>query len=210
MLIGILGGTFDPIHAGHLHVAHYCLKALSLDSVRLIPCFIPVHRAEPTASAKDRLAMIQATIKADNHLIVDTREIDRGGPSYMFDTLTDLQRDFPHDTLCLILGDDAFEKFDQWYRWRDILHLCHLIVVHRAANVAHYSAELQQFITQHQSFEQTDLQKSSSGIIFYGDLPPAAISATTIRQQLAQHKSDIAGIPPEVQKYIIEHKLYDN
>lgn len=209
MLIGIFGGTFDPIHEGHLHVARYLLKHLPLDSVRIIPCFSPVHRNQPVASADDRLSMIEQATEMDTHIIVDTREIDRAGPSYMIDTLTDLQQEFPNDTLCLILGDDAFEKFDHWHRWREIITLCHVIVVHRPSTDPHYRPDLQAFIQEHQRFEKSSLSQSGTGVIYYCNLPPMPISATEIREQLRRHENNIKGLPPAVDDYIIKHNLYD-
>jgi nicotinate-nucleotide adenylyltransferase len=129
--IGILGGTFDPIHFGHLRTALELCDALNLAQVRLIPCYQPVHRKLPAASPQQRLAMVKEAIAGEPALQVDTCEIDRQGPSYTIDTLQILSKNFPNTPLCMIMGIDALLSFSSWHRWEEILTLSHLIVAHR-------------------------------------------------------------------------------
>jgi nicotinate-nucleotide adenylyltransferase len=207
-LIGILGGTFDPVHCGHLHVANSLLTLLPLDEVRLLPCYQPVHRASPIASPEDRLAMLKLACAEMPNIVVDDHEIKRQGQSYMIDTLADIQRENPTDHLCLILGEDAFQSFDHWRQWRNIIDYCHLIIVNRPQGSPHYSADLLGFISQHEVKEFAILQTTPAQKIFFCAIPPADISATQLRQQLLQRHFDIKLISQPVSEYIRQHRLY--
>src|SRR5687768_13270840 len=119
--IGILGGTFDPIHLGHLRMAIELYESLNLARVHLIPCYTPVHRAQTVASAEERLAMVKAAIANEPVLYADDREIKSKKPSYTIDTLLSLKEEFPDTPLCLFVGIDAFLGFLSWHRWEEIL-----------------------------------------------------------------------------------------
>ena len=129
--IGVFGGTFDPIHYGHLRTAYEVQQALKFDEVRFVPCGEPPHRGEPRANSKLRLAMVTAAVEGRKGFIVDDREIYRDGPSYSVDTLKTLRTDFPLRSLGLIIGMDAFLGLPEWYQWREILELSHIVVAHR-------------------------------------------------------------------------------
>jgi nicotinate-nucleotide adenylyltransferase len=130
-MIGIYGGTFDPVHFGHLRPALDVLEGLGLEQVRFIPCGQPPHRQQPVANAEQRMAMLSLAVSEQAGFVVDDREISRGGTSYMVDTLTSLKQEKPNNTFCLMLGMDAFIEFDQWKRWQDILQMVNLVVTHR-------------------------------------------------------------------------------
>lgn len=129
--IGIFGGTFDPIHSGHIAVAEFLTKTCPLKKIHFIPCYTPPHRSLPKATPAQRLEMIKLAIAGHPEWIADDIDLQRPGPSYMIDTLEILHQRQPHSTWCLILGMDAFLQFDQWRQWHKILTLCHLIVVNR-------------------------------------------------------------------------------
>lgn len=133
-LIGILGGTFDPIHFGHLRPALDILQQVGLDEVRFIPNRQPPHREMPFLNNQIRAELVQLAIADMPGFILDERELLRHGPSYMVDTLASLKADFPADTLCLIMGQDAFNYLPQWHQWQNILELCHIIVSQRPAS----------------------------------------------------------------------------
>jgi len=114
--IGIFGGTFDPIHCGHLRTAFELWQELRLAEVRLLPAGTPPHRDQLYASAEVRLTMVRAAVAAQPYFVVDDREVRRTGPSYSVDTLTELRREFPERSLCLLLGMDAFLGLPQWHR----------------------------------------------------------------------------------------------
>ena len=130
-MIGVFGGTFDPIHFGHLRSALEIGESLRLKEIRFIPCRIPPHRDEPLADPLQRLAMVRAALAGQPEMIADDREIKRDGSSYMVDTLESLRNEFVNDPLCLILGMDAFMELPTWHRWQDLLTLAHLVVMHR-------------------------------------------------------------------------------
>jgi len=130
-MIGVYGGTFDPVHYGHLRPALEILEDFALTQIRFIPCGQPPHRTAPTATAAQRMAMLQCAIAGIDGFVADARELERSGPSYMIDTLRSLQVELPDTQLCLLLGMDAFAAFDTWHDWRGILALCNVLVMHR-------------------------------------------------------------------------------
>ena len=130
-MICILGGTFDPVHFGHLRPALDVQQALGIEKVRLVPCGLPAHRARPGLSASQRLELLRLAIEAEDGLAIDCRELQRDGPSYMVDTLESLRAEAGEQPVCLALGVDALAGLESWYRWRDILSLCHLVVMQR-------------------------------------------------------------------------------
>lgn len=207
-MIGILGGTFDPIHRGHLHVATSLLELLPLDQIHLLPCYLPVHRATPFASPEDRLAMTKLACATLPGITVDDHEIKRQGPSYMVDTLRDLKQENPNDHLCLILGQDAFLEFHHWKQPKEILHYCHLIIVNRPQSANEYSPEIQSLVQQYQSTEFSALERLPAGKIFFCTISPLPISATSLRHQFTQRIFDEKAIPQAVSDYIQEHNLY--
>ena len=119
-MIGIYGGTFDPVHYGHLRPAIDVYSQLGLSEVRFIPTGEPAHREQPIASQDQRYQMLLLAIENIAGLSVDDREIKRAGPSYMVDTINSLQADFPDESFCLIVGMDAFIKFESWREWQRI------------------------------------------------------------------------------------------
>ena len=129
--IGIFGGTFDPIHYGHLRTAFELLQALRLGELRFMPAGNPPHREQPMASAEQRVAMVRAATAGQPGFTVDDRETRREGPSYSVDTLAGLRAEHPTRPLCLIVGMDAFLGLPKWHQWQDILKLAHLVVAHR-------------------------------------------------------------------------------
>ncbi|OGT06369.1 MAG: nicotinate (nicotinamide) nucleotide adenylyltransferase [Gammaproteobacteria bacterium GWF2_41_13] len=129
--IGILGGTFDPIHQGHLQIALIALQQLHLQKIHFIPCFQPPHRNQPIASPNDRLAMVKLAIGNNTAFNADDREIKRGNISYTIDTLKSLRQDYPDTPLCLIIGTDAFQELQQWHHWKELIDYAHLVVMYR-------------------------------------------------------------------------------
>lgn len=131
-LIGVLGGTFDPIHFGHLRMAQELYDALGLNEVRFIPAANPPHRHQPVANAGQRAEMVALAIAGNPMFKLDIRELERGDTSYTIDTLQSLRDEVGKDaSICLLLGSDAFCKFDTWHRWDEILDLSHIALVER-------------------------------------------------------------------------------
>ena len=129
--IGIFGGTFDPIHYGHLRTAFELLQTLQFAEVRFIPCGDPPHRGVTQASAALRLDMVRLATRKEPGFVVDERELQRDGPSYSIDTLVSLREEFPDRSLCLITGMDAFLGLSSWHRWDEIMNFAHIVVAHR-------------------------------------------------------------------------------
>ena len=210
--IGLLGGTFNPIHYGHLRTAQELADALGFDEVRFIPSANPPHRTTPEVSAEHRAAMVQLAI-ADNPLFkLDMRELARMGASYMIDTLISLREELgEHAVLCLIMGSDAFVKLDTWHHWQKLLDFCHIILVQRpniAPDQPKLSAELTSLLHDHYTENVIDLIERTNGYIHMQKITPLEISATRIRESLKTGHSVRYLMPENVIAYIVSHKLY--
>jgi len=206
--IGILGGTFNPIHHGHLRLALELYERLDLAKVLLIPSAHPPHRAQPSMSSQRRLEMVQAAIVGVEGLCVDDRELRRQYPSYTVDTLKSLREDYPDRSLCLILGLDAFLGLPSWYKWELLITLAHLIVVRRPDTLEEeQSPTILNFIKQYQTLNVENLKRKTGGTIWVEEIPMLAISATQIRDLIAAGKKPHYLLPPAVLDIINSHHL---
>lgn len=205
---GIFGGTFDPIHCGHLAVAEYLFTHCPLQKIHFIPCATSPLRNPPEACAENRLAMVRLAIQDRPQWLADDIDLQRPSPSYMVDTLTLLRQRQPHTPWCLILGMDAFIAFNTWRDWRKILTLAHLLVVNRPGFQLPQDSWMQDLLKRHQIFDSQQLTQSLAGYIFVTTMPPSAISATAIREQTVPNLS--YALPASVLKYIEQHKLYSH
>ena len=210
--LGILGGTFDPIHYGHLELAREVRAALRLEQVLLIPAGDPPHRAAPLASARDRLSMVELAVEESPGLAVDAREVDRPGLSYTVRTLEELHLERPFQALALIVGADALLGLTTWHRWRDVLDLAHLVVVARPGTdiAAGLSGELWNEWKRRITENPRALESVPGGSIFTQAITPHAISASAIRTAIAAGKPEkVRGLlPAAVLAYIGRHHLY--
>ncbi len=212
--VALLGGTFDPVHYGHLRFADDVRRALALPEVRLVPARDPPHREGPAASAADRLAMLRLGAAEFPGLAVDERELARAGKSYTVLTLEDLRREFPARPLLLLVGADAFRGLPTWHRWRELFALSHVVVVARpgVALEADLPAPLAAEWRTRRTTDPEALRSSPAGAIYEARVSPQPISATAIRAQLARGpagRRDVAGLlPPAVLTYIDQHRLY--
>ena len=186
---GIFGGTFDPIHYGHLRPALEVQQALGLEQVRFIPLAVAVHREQPTATAEQRLEMARAALAPEPRFVLDDREIRRAGRSYTLDTLGELQREQPDTGWCLFVGGDAFNEFLTWHRPLEILERAHLVVMQRPGSGQPKDPQLANLVNERYCNDPTELQATSSGRIFFQPVTQLDISATTIRTGLAQGRS---------------------
>lgn len=203
-LIGINGGTFDPIHYGHLRAALEVQQQLGLDQVLFVPCYQPVHRALPQASAEQRCAMIALAIENQPSFTLDKIEIERGGPSYMVDTLASLKQRKPDVSLVLMMGTDAFAKFHRWQNWQDILQLANLVIMHRPGEVMPSEGEAGKIYQSHKATRLTE----ASGQIVDVAVTQLDISSTMVRQQIKGGNSADYLLPPNVMAFIQKHGLY--
>lgn len=210
-LIGLLGGTFNPIHFGHLRIAEELATALKMDEVKFIPSANPPHKDSITVSAELRSAMVKAAI-ADNPLFsLDGRELRRIGASYTIDTLISLRESLGKDTsLCLIMGSDAFITLNTWHRWQELLDYAHIVLVQRpsAEPQEAFPSELEVLMQEHYTDQHADLNNESAGYIMMQATTMQTISSTYIRRLLQEEKSVRYLVPDAVSQYISKHKLY--
>lgn len=179
--IGIFGGTFDPIHVGHLQTATELLEQLGLAEVRFVPCRVPPHHKSPMASAEVRLRMLQAAVDGTPGFIIDERELRRAGPSYSVDTLESMRSEFAGRPLGLIVGMDAFTTLASWHRWEDLFGLAHIIVVHRPSAEVPGAGALGALLDERRVRDAADLDRSPAGGILLHAVTQLDISSTDIR-----------------------------
>ena len=213
--VGVLGGTFDPIHYGHLCFAADVRATLALAQVLMIPAGQPPHRAPPIASAVDRLAMTELACAEFPGFVADGREVRRPGPSYTVDTLQSLHEEDPGRPLALLLGVDALQGLESWHRWERLFTLAHLVVVERPGTAFDAAALTPQLRVQWERRLATDpsrLSRQLAGAIVRVPVAPQAISASAIRAALARGAAgrvQVAGLlPPTVLAYIDRNHLY--
>lgn len=208
MRIGLLGGTFDPIHFGHLRSAVEVHEALALDELRLIPSARPPHREQPGCSAEHRLNMVRLAAGVDSGLLVDDRELRRDKPSWTADTLESLRAELgPEVALFLIVGWDAFCGLPSWHRWECLLELANLVVLQRPDYDLDVPEVLKDLLAA-RSVAEPAQAKALHGQIVCLAQTPLAISATHIRSLLASHRSPRFLLPEAVLDYIETNGLY--
>lgn len=196
-LMGILGGTFDPVHFGHLRPAYEVMQSLGMEQLRFLPNRLPPHRESPWLDTETRRQLVEIAISDVDGFVLDDRELKREGPSYMVDTLAELKNDFPDHSLCLIMGMDAFSGFTQWHRWRDILNLCHLVVTTRPGAV---KPELGPEIESRFCDQAKRLGESQQGQILLQSVTLLDISASQIRQSLISGSSIRYLVPESIRE----------
>ena len=214
-LVGLLGGTFDPIHYAHINMAKQLLASFPINHIELIPCRNPPHREQPKVSAEDRLEMVRLAIRYEKKLLVNDLEIQRhpGRKTYTIDTVKQVKLQHPKDILFLILGSDSFLQFNQWKSWRNILNHCHLIIVNRPHVPWEHQPWMSNLLKQHQITTIDDLVAGNAHgkILCWSAQPPSPINATSIREKLLQGKgqSDLKELPTSVMEYIKKNRLYE-
>jgi len=213
--IGIFGGTFDPIHHGHLRLAQEALEQCGLSVVHFIPCGTPPHRAAPFASAQQRLQMVRLALHDNPAFILDERELHRRDVCYTVDTLDGLRAAFgAQRPLCLLMGGDAFLKLHTWHQWQRLFELVHLVVMQRAGErplgnaINDADAGLRSEYHARLAPAPRVLGEVSAGSILVIDMPALEISATDIRRRCAEQRAIRYLLPEAVAKHIQFHQLY--
>lgn len=204
-MIGIFGGTFDPIHYGHLRSALEVKEIFNLTEVRFIPSARPPHRAQPSVSADMRLKMLELAIHNHPGFVADDRELHRQGQSYMVDTLHSLRQDFVSQNLLLFMGGDAFIKLATWHRWQDLFNYAHIVVLTRPGFV---TQALDDFLASRLSTSLQDLADNLAGKLFFQPVTPLDISATVIRQLVTADRNPRFLLPDDVIAAIQQNQLY--
>lgn len=211
--VGVLGGTFDPIHFAHLRLAQELAAAIGLAKVLFIPAGTPPHRGTPFVSAGHRREMVRIAIEGNALFELDERELHRDGPSYSFDTLTGLRAELGRRPLCLLLGADAFAALTTWHRWEELFELAHLVVAHRPGHVlgeveASLPAALRKMTRQRLVPDAGALRQSPAGAVWMQETTGLDISATRIRALRAAGLSARYLLPDRVLEYIERNHLY--
>ena len=196
--IGLFGGTFDPIHNGHLHIARSFADELDLESVILLPAGDPYHKTTPRTAAHHRLAMAEIAAQADSRLAVSDCDIVRQGATYTYDTVQIFRQHFPAAELWLLIGMDSLLQLHTWHRWQDLVRQCRIAAAPRpGSSLAQAPAPLQSWLA----------EALPQGRLHILQADPLPISSSQIRQQLAaEHTSP--DLPPAVLGYIHQHQLY--
>lgn len=211
--LAMLGGTFDPVHWGHLRIASETATALKLPELRLIPSKAPVHRSQPGATGAQRLAMLRLAAAGLPGISVDDRELTRDTPSYTALTLESLRSEFPQRPLIWLIGVDAFLHITEWYQWPRLFALAHFVVLNRPgfAVSSVFSPALAEVWQGRLTRSAATLTEATHGSIYLHTVTPQAISATAIRATIAAGASDdalLTFLPAPVLAYIRAHQLY--
>ncbi len=206
-MIGIFGGTFDPIHYGHIKPALYIKQALNLSQLRFVPNRFPPHREVPWLNVEQRLSLLTLALKAYADVVIDERELNRDGPSFMVDTLKSLRADFADEDLCLIIGLDAFMGITTWFQWRSLFDLCHLVVTTRPgfnenAIADQMSIDDYQFLLAKMVAHAEALRPRETGKILLKSVPQLDISSTQIRTRLLNNERVDEWMPATVSEQL--------
>ena len=190
-MIGVYGGSFDPVHFGHLKTANSIKNELNFERLFLLPCFEPVHKNSLHYSSIERLKMLGLAIKEFPSLEIDTREIDRGGSSFMIDTLIELLEEFKENNICLIIGMDSFISFKTWKKWDQFASLVHLIVLPRNSGQPSQNS----LDTFQLAIDKNDLKIKPNGLLYFSNSELIDISSTDIRDRIASNQN-LDGLMP--------------
>lgn len=214
--IVIFGGTFNPIHQGHIQHALAVCDELNIKSLRFMPNSQPPHKEQPTANAQQRAEMIELAIISHPRLTLDTQELQRDGNSYTVDTLQTIRNGMHQDqSLIFILGTDSLQNLSQWHRWKELLTVCHLGVIPRIEGTeapkqsSATQEDLLSWISTHSDSCSQTLLDNACGFIYCFSNSLMQVSSTEIRYNIAQEKSHSL-LDDKVSKYITKHNLYRN
>jgi nicotinate-nucleotide adenylyltransferase len=203
--IGFFGGTFDPVHCGHLQMALAAKKHLKLDEVRLLPCHQPPHRAAPQLTSQQRLLLLSLAVQEVDGLSIDDRELRRNKLSWTVDTLKDCRKEFGDElSITLLMGVDAYNGLQQWYEWQQLPKLAHIGVLQRPEYTMPKVGVLANWLERSSA---ANIHRQPAGTVIALEQPQLPWSATKIREQLALGVQP-KGLPESVFNYIVAHQLY--
>ncbi len=194
--LGIFGGAFAPFHNGHLRLAIEARERLELAQVHLIPTAHPPHRPDSRISPMRRLEWIRLAVRRERGLVADDREIQRDGPSFTIDTLSELREQFPQASLVLLMGGDAFQHLHTWHRWPALFELAHVAVVSRPGSLLEPSAETRHALQSRRAYDIAELHAAAGGCWYQFEVPMLDISSTRIRRLLKSGQS-VRGLVPD-------------
>jgi nicotinate-nucleotide adenylyltransferase len=206
--LGIFGGTFDPVHFGHLRTAFELLQVLDLEEVRFIPAGQPPHRGAPSCDAPHRLAMVRAAVADQPGFVADDREVRRREPSWTVTTLRELRSESPERPLCLIVGMDAFLGLPSWHEWIDLPRLAHLVVARRPGASLPREGVLGRLLAERSTTLVADLHTAPAGRVFVHEGTPLEISSTALREMILAGRDPRYLLPDPVRAYIRDTACY--
>ena len=206
--LALFGGTFDPVHYGHLRCAEEARQKLNLDQLYLLPAGTPPHRSAPLATAKQRLEMLQLAQTEFPHLAIDDREVRRDGASYMVDTLKSFRQELPQRPLLLLLGQDAANDLHSWFEWEQLFELSHIVILTRPGVKTKYRQNLAKQMQRRLISDVQKLHLSEAGMVLHLGVASIEISATTIKSIMRLGRSPRSMMPETVWDYINENRLY--
>jgi len=206
--LALFGGTFDPVHYGHLRCADEVRQKLNLDQLYLLPAGTPPHRSAPLATAKQRLEMLNLAQTEFPHLAIDDREVRRDGASYMVDTLMSFRQEFPQRPLLLLIGQDAANDLHNWFKWEQLFELAHIVILTRPGVKTEYRQNLAKQIQRRLISDVQKLLLSKAGTVLHLEVSSIDISATTIKSIMRLGRSPRSMMPEAVWGYINENRLY--
>ena len=209
--IGLLGGTFDPVHNAHLAIAHSALALLRFERVLWLPSGMPPHRAAPVAGAAARLEMLRLAIAGETRFAIDPRELAKSTPAYTVDTLRELRAEFGAErALVLLIGGDQFARLSTWHLWQELFLLAHLAVFARPgwSLDANATEALRQEQARRRCAPYADWRSHPSGAIVEVPMAPLEISSTAVRARIASGVTPHDMVPPAVLQYIARNGLY--
>ena len=206
--IALFGGTFDPVHYGHLRCAEEVRQKLGLNNLFLLPSGTPPHRDTPCATTEQRMEMLQLARLEFPQLLIDDRETRRSGPSYMVDTLREMRSGIDGRPLLLLIGQDAANQLHTWFQWRRLFELSHIVILTRPGAPALYPPELAKQVHLRSGSDIRELLKSEAGIVLNLEVESIDISATGIKRTLRSGGSPESMLPAAVLEYINNNHLY--
>lgn len=206
--VGILGGTFDPVHNGHLHLATTFLEQLKLVKILFVPLNNPPHRSAPLASPEQRLEMLKFAVESHPHLKIDDCELQRGGVSYTIDTLRRIRKIIDETPLCLIMGMENFKTLNSWHQWQSLLDYAHIVIANRPGDNEINDDEIKIFMDNFITKSVTNLHDQAAGYIIRLDIPMLDISSTQIRNNFQSGRETESLLPDKVLDFIHTHHLY--
>jgi nicotinate-nucleotide adenylyltransferase len=213
--LGIFGGTFDPIHNGHIYPILEGAKKANIKKVALMPCFIPSHKNPAIASSEDRLNMVKLICAEHPLFYPDSRDINRGKPTFSVDSLKEIRAALPTTPLCFFIGTDSLQNLLLWHEWQTLFSLCHFVVCERKGESvkilkSHSDGhlQLQMLLKRRQIFTPMALHNSIAGHIYVANTQTLTVSSSRIRQQLLNNQSVKGFLPANILDYIQQHKLY--
>jgi nicotinate-nucleotide adenylyltransferase len=206
--IGIFGGTFDPIHYGHLRTALELKVLLDLAAVHFVPCANPPHRTMPMTDGRLRLRMVEAAIRGEAGFVADDRELTRAGVSYTIDTLQSFRAELGGRSLCLLLGMDAFLGLPEWHRWQELTTLAHIVVAHRPGWRAPTTGVLGELLEERGAKNVAEIATLPAGRIHVQPVTQLEISSTDLRDSLRARRDPQFLVPDSVREIILDTECY--